>query len=71
MRVVWPISVSPLNPDAAVVAQALKDVPAGRRSAALLRWAAAYLSGRVNEQPAITPEFGISEDELNALLDDF
>lgn len=71
MRIVMPISMSPLNPDAQIVAQALKDVPPGGRSAAILRWAAAYLNGQTNSQPVVIPEIGMTEDEFDALLDDF
>lgn len=71
MRTVWPISVSPLNPDAIIVAQALKEAPKGERSALLLRWAAAYLQGRVDDQPIVIPEFGMTDDELSDLLDGF
>ena len=70
-RRVMSISLSPANPDAQLVLQALKEVSANQRSAELLRWAAAYLSGQTNDQPAPIPELGMSEDELDALLDDF
>lgn len=70
-RDIWPISVSPSNPDAQVVAQALKDAPKGERSSLLLRWAAAYLQGKAKEQPAIVPELGISDEDLDDRLDDF
>ncbi len=70
-RSILPISLSASNPDAVIVAQALKEVVKGQRSAALLRWAAAYLSGQTNEQPAAIPELGLTEEELDQLLDDF
>lgn len=70
-RDIWPISISPSNPDAQVVAQALKDAPRGERSGLLLRWAAAYLQGKAKEQPAIVPELGMSDEEFSELLDDF
>jgi|GEM_PF-2706360 len=65
------LSLSPANPDALVVAAALKGVPAGQRSASLLRWAAAYLQGGVLDAPAVASALGMSEAELDALLDDF
>jgi hypothetical protein len=71
MRAIWPISISPTNPDAQVVAQALKDAPKGERSALILRWAAAYLQGRAKEQPIAMNELGMSDAELSELLDDF
>lgn len=71
MRVVWPISVSERNPDALVVAQALQGTPKGDRSALLLRWAAAYLQGKANDQPPVIPELGMTDEELSELLDDF
>lgn len=70
MRAVWPISVSSRNPDAVVVAQALQGAAKGDRSALLLRWAAAYLQGKANDQPVI-PELGMTDEELSELLDDF
>lgn len=70
-RTILPISLSATNPDAVLVAQALKQVPLGRRSAELLRWAAAYLSGQTNAEPATLPGLDMTEDELDALLDDF
>ena len=71
MRAIWPISVSLTNPDAQVVVQALKGAPKGERSGLLLRWAAAYLQGKANEQPAIIPELGLSDEDLSDLLDGF
>jgi hypothetical protein len=70
-RTVLPLSLSPANPDAVIVATALKDVAKGQRSAAVLQWAAAYLQGKAREGPAIIAELGISEEELDQLLDDF
>ncbi len=72
-RTIVSLSLSPANPDAMLVAQALKDqaVPQGQRSAKILEWAAAYLSGKANETPAIIPEIGLSEEEIDGLLDDF
>ncbi len=70
-RTILPISLSPANPDAAVVAEALKDVPSRGRSAAILSWAAAYLQGRALETPAICAELGMTEEEFDAALDAF
>lgn len=70
-RKIWPISISPRNPDAVVVVQALKGALKGERSLLLLRWAAAYLQGKANQQPASIPELGMTEDELDDLLNDF
>lgn len=71
-RVIVPLSLSPANPDALIVAQALADIGERGRSAAILRWAAAYLQGQAREVP--TPAeaaLGMSEEELDALLDAF
>lgn len=70
-RTVMPLSLSPANPDALIVAQALKNVPAGQRSAALLHWAAAFVTGQTNEQPVVIDGLDITEEELDDLLDDF
>ena len=70
-RKIWPISISPRNPDAVVVAQALQSTPRGDRSALLLKWAAAYLQGKANDRPAAISELGMTDDELSELLDDF
>lgn len=70
-RTVLPISLSPANPDAVTVATALTELPRGRRSAALLAWAAAYLRGEVSQGPAVIAELGMTEEELDQLLDDF
>ncbi len=72
-RKVVSLSLSPANPNAEIVLHGLKEhqVPQGQRSAKILEWAAAYLSGRANEQPTMLPGFGMSEAELDALLDDF
>ena len=64
------ISLSAANPDAVLVLQALQATPHGQWSAELLRWAAGFLSGRAVEQPIVT-DMGLSEDDLDALLDDF
>lgn len=70
-RAIVTLSLSPANPDAVVIATALKSLGKGERSAAILRWAAAYLQGRALEAPAVIPELGMSEEELDQLLDDF
>lgn len=70
-RAIWSVSISPRNPDAVIVAQALQGAPARERSALLLKWAAAYLQGKANDAPAIPPAFGMSDDEISSLLDDF
>lgn len=70
-RAIWSVSVSPRNPDARVVAQALAGVAPRERSALLLRWAAAYLQGKANDEIAIVPEFGMSEEDISSLLDGF
>ena len=59
------------NPDAAIVAAALAETPERKRSAALLRWAAAYLSGEQGRQAAVMAELTIDEEEIDSLLDDF
>jgi len=68
------ISLSPRNPDAITVGEALKEIPARQRSAELLRWAAAYLAGeqRALTQPDVST--GFSEEEIadiDAALDNF
>jgi hypothetical protein len=70
-RSIMPISLSPANPDAVAVTEALKAIPPGQRSAALLAWAAAYLQGRAREPPSVAAAIGISEEELDQLLDAF
>ena len=70
-RGIMSVSLSAANPDAQIVLAALKGVAKNQRSAELLRWAAAYLSGQTNTQPALLPELGMTEDELDALFDDF
>lgn len=71
-RTILPISLSPANPDALLVVQALTEVGPRERSAAILRWAAAYLSGQARDLPGPTEAaIGLSEDELDALLDAF
>lgn len=70
-RTVMPLSLSPANPDAVVVLQALRDVPVGQRSQMLLRWAAAFVSGQTNDTPTVIEGLDMTEDEFDQLLDDF
>lgn len=70
-RGVMTISLSPRNADAVVVAEALKDIPARERSAKLLRWAAAYLAGEERENAQKADAIGLTEDEIDTLLDDW
>jgi len=65
------VSFSPLNPDAVIVAQAFREIPAGQRSAALMRWAAAWLRGEANSQPVESAELTMTDEEFDALLDNF
>jgi hypothetical protein len=65
------ISLSPKNEDAATVLRALEKAPYWKRSAELLRWAAAYLNGKALEQTSIVTGIDMTDDELDALLDDF
>lgn len=70
-RAVLPISLSPANPDAVAVAAALRDLPKGQRSASLLAWAAAYLRGEAAQTAVTVADLGMSEAELDQLLDEF
>jgi hypothetical protein len=71
-RTVISLSVSPRNPDAATVAEALKErgIAITHGGGQILAWAAAYLSGRAADPPPIVDQ-GPSEEELDQLLDDF
>lgn len=64
------ISLSPKNPDAVAVMDAIRDIPTRQRSAEMLRWAAAYLSGKQRELLAEHIP-GLDDDEIDAALDDF
>lgn len=64
------ISLSQKNPDAIVVIEAIRDIPARQRSAILLRWAAAYLDGRQREVN-VERSFIFDDGELDAALDDW
>lgn len=70
-RVKMTISLSPRNADAVAVASALKDIPDRQRSAELLRWAAAYLAGDQRWPNAVVSGIGLTDDEIDSLLDDF
>lgn len=72
-RTVLSLSLSPANPDAVTVATALKErnIEKGKRTAAILTWAAAYLQGKGAEEPIAVNPLGLSEEEIDALLDDF
>jgi hypothetical protein len=65
------ISLSHQNPDAVLVLNTLQDVPPRYRSAALLRWAAAYLNGQVNERPSPFTGIDMTEEDIGKLMDDF
>lgn len=69
-RTVVSVSVSPRNPDAAAVAEALAErgIPLTHCGGQLLAWAAAYLAGRALERVECA-EATISDDELDVLLD--
>lgn len=70
-RRVVSLSLSARNADARIVARGLveRDVALTHGGPLILEWAAAYLEGRA-AQP-IEDASGISDDELDALLDDF
>lgn len=65
------ISLSPKNEDASTVLRALEKAPYWKRSAELLRWAAAYLNGETAAQTSIIPEIGMSQEELDSAIDDW
>jgi hypothetical protein len=69
-RVVKTISLSPANPDAAVVLAALAAIPEGEHSKMLLAWAAAYLEGRARAAAA-DADPALDEAAIDAALDDF
>lgn len=70
-RVVISVSLSPANPDAAQVLKALaeEDIPNRQRSATLVSWLAAYLSGQARTR--MLAGDGMSDEELDDCLDDF
>lgn len=70
------ISLSAKNSDSVVVLRALEQAPHWKRSAELVRWAAAYLNGeslvRAGEslvRAEVIPELDMTEEELDTLLD--
>jgi hypothetical protein len=71
-RTVISVSVSPRNPDAALVAEALAEqgIELTRGGGQILAWAAAFLNG-ASATPRRIEEPGISDEELDALLNDF
>lgn len=74
MRTRITISLSTTNQDAATVLHALERAPHWKRSAELVRWAAAYLNGEalVKETQTIEPALNEAElEDISALIDDF
>lgn len=65
-REVKTISLDPANPDAAEVLTALETCPRGTHSAAILRWAAAYLRGESAQLAAATTD---EDTDLDIALD--
>jgi hypothetical protein len=66
------ISLSAKNSDSAIVLRALEKAPHWKRSAELVRWAAAYLNGESLARAAETvPGLDMTEDEFDALFDAF
>jgi hypothetical protein len=65
------ISLSPRSEDAVTVLRALEKVKHWRRSAELLRWAAAYLNGEALQKTEVLLDMDLTDAELDALLDDF
>lgn len=63
------ISLSSKNDDAVTVAQALEQVAHWKRSAELVRWAAAYLNGKALTQIAPLPELDLIQKEYDDALD--
>lgn len=65
------ISLSTKKEDSATVLRALEKVKHWKRSEELIRWAAAYLNGETLARKDIIPELDMTEEELDAILDDF
>lgn len=66
------ISLSPKSEDAATVMRALKTAPHWKRSAELVRWAAAYLNGEsLAKQAETIPELDMTDEEVDAILDEW
>lgn len=76
-RTVVSMSVSEQNPDAEIVRAALeaRGIPLTRGGGRILAWAAAFLTAPLLVAVQTTvpdgQDFGLSEDEIDALLDDF
>lgn len=66
------ISLSTKNEDAATVLRALAAAPHWKRSAELIRWAAAYLNGEaLVKEEKTAMEIGMTEDEFDEAMDDW
>lgn len=65
------ISLSTKKEDSATVLLALKDVKRWKRSEELVRWAAAYLNGEALVKTKAVPELGMTEEELDAAMDNW
>lgn len=63
------ISFSAKSKDSAVVLRALEKAPRWKRSAELVRWAAAYLNGESLACAETIPELGMTDEEIDALFD--
>ena len=72
-RTVVSLSISERNPDATLVAERLRDlgIPLGKGGKQIMAWAALYLSGATSAAAIEPIEQGMSDDELDARLDDF
>lgn len=64
------ISFSAKSGDSQTVLRALEKAPHWKRSAELVRWAAAYLNGESLAQSNAIPELDMTEAEIDMLLDD-
>lgn len=67
-RTVMKLSMSPGNPDAVLVTQALQEIPKGQQSAVLLSWAAAYLRGEARLAEKTPEEDPIDVEALEDLF---
>lgn len=64
------ISLSYGNRNAVIVMNALKSIPVGQRSAAILEWAAAHLEGKTISAHVVSlSDIIIPEDEFDDLID--
>ena len=72
-RRVISVSFSEKNPDAVVVAQALRDrgITLGHGGGKILAWAAAAIQGKlvVSEAPSLEESFGMTEQDISASID--